>query len=158
MTSWWRLFGHVIEQNKMPISYGPYTMTISYGPYYMTIGYFPWSYEELMIDHYHQNFSISAIFDLNNDEKKEPNISRASWLATIKVYFRECSYCMKHVILYEQYRKSKFSQTCWMQRKYIAIFNGKNMLLSLHAYTCILCTIYCMQHTVYLCEIMSKIN
>ena len=32
---------------------------------------------------------ISAIFDLNNDEKKEPNISRASWLATIKVHFFE---------------------------------------------------------------------
>ena len=33
------------------------------------------------------HIKFSAIFDLNNDEKKEPNISRASWLATIKVHF-----------------------------------------------------------------------
>ena len=41
----------------------------------------------LFCNDYHQNQSNLAIFDLNNDEKKEPNISRASWLATIKVYF-----------------------------------------------------------------------
>ena len=37
----------------------------------------------------HIIIKFSAIFDLNNDEKKEPNISRASWLATIKVHFFE---------------------------------------------------------------------
>ena len=42
----------------------------------------------------HIIIKFSAIFDLNNDEKKEPNISRASWLATIKVhFFRKFYYC-----------------------------------------------------------------
>lgn len=30
---------------------------------------------------------VLAIFDLNNDEKREPDIQRANWLATIKVRF-----------------------------------------------------------------------
>ena len=28
---------------------------------------------------------ILAIFDLNNDEKRQPDLEKASWLATIKV-------------------------------------------------------------------------
>lgn len=61
---------------------------------------------------------------------------------------------------------SKFSQTYWMQRKYIATSNGENMLLTLHAYTYMIYMIYdtlfVIHHilyavyTVYLFEIMSK--
>ena len=28
---------------------------------------------------------LQAIFDLNNDEKRQPDLEKASWLATIKV-------------------------------------------------------------------------
>ena len=75
---------------------------------------------------------ISAIFDLNNDEKKEPNISRASWLATIKVhFFRKFYYCS------QKYSISLFFSDMLNAGEYIASFNGKNMLKCVYfnAYT-----------------------
>ena len=30
-------------------------------------------------------YFVLAIFDLNNDEKRQPDLEKASWLATIKV-------------------------------------------------------------------------
>ena len=63
----------------------------------------------------------------------------------------------KIILYHERYRKSKFSQTCWKQRKYIAIFNGKNMLLSLCIY-CICIYMYIVYSILYAAYSISMWN